>query len=94
MQKTISKFLTCSGEKSKEVKEIEKAEKSKYEINTNLSLARARRLKSDMHDFSSAFLPLVGLSWRIGRSRTLDLPPHLLCSPLSSRRGGSMFWLG
>ena len=40
-------------------KENLKRRKSKYEINTNLPLARARRFKSDVHDFSPPFLPLV-----------------------------------
>ena len=42
--------------KSNEVKEIEKAKQSKYEINTNLPLARACRLKSDVHDPSSIMI--------------------------------------
>ena len=75
-------------------KENVKRWKSKYEINTNLPLARARRLKSDVHDFSPSFLPFVGSSWRTGRGRTLDLPPHLLFLLLSFRCGGSLFWLG
>ena len=71
-----------------------KSGESKYEINTNLPLARARRLKSDMHDFSLSFLPFVGSSWGTGRGRTLNLPPHLLFLLLSFRCGGSLFWLG
>ena len=68
--------------------------KSKYEITTNLPLARARHLESDVQAFSPMFLPLVGQPWRIGRSRNLDLPSHLLCFLLSFRCGGSGFWLG
>ena len=75
-------------------KENLKRRKSKYEINTNLPLARARRFMSDVHDFSPPYLPFVGSSWRTGRGRTLDLPPHFLCFLLSSRCGGSVFWLG
>src|SRR6185312_12968822 len=71
-----------------------KSGESKYEINTNLPLARVCRLKSDVHDFSPSFLPFVGLSWRTGRGRILDLPPHLLFLLLSFRCGGSLFWLG
>src|SRR6185437_7651273 len=63
-------------------------------MNTNLPLARARRLKSDVHDFSPLFLPFVDSSWRTGRGRTLDLLPHLLSLLLSFRYGGSLFWLG
>src|SRR6185436_12163159 len=69
-----------------------KSGESKYEINTNLPLVRARRLKSDVHDSSPSFLPFVGSSWRTGRGRILNLPPHLLCFLLSFRRGGSGFW--
>ena len=76
------------------MKEIEKGRKIKYEINTNLPLARAHRLKSEVHDFSPSILPFVGSSWRTGRGRTLDLPPHLLFLLLSFRCGGSLFWLG
>ena len=95
MQKTLfENFQICSGEKQMRCNENLKRRKRKYKINTNLPLARARRLKSDVHDFSPSFLPLVGLSWRTGRSRTLDLPPHFLCFLLSSRCGGSVFWLG
>ena len=75
-------------------KENLKSGKSKYEINTNFPLARARRLWSDVHDSSPSFLPLVGSSQKTGRGRTLDLPPHLLRLFLSSRCGGSVFWLG
>src|SRR6185312_7261490 len=71
-----------------------KSGESKYEINTNLPLARVCRLKSDVHDFSPSFLPFVGSSWRTGRGRTLDLPPYLLFLLLSFRCGGSLFWLG
>ena len=65
-----------------------KSGESKYEIDTNLPLARAHRLQSDVHDFSPPYLPLVGSSWRTGRGRTLDLPPHLLFLLLSFRCGG------
>ena len=75
-------------------KENLKRWKRKYEINTNLPLARARRFKSDVHDFSPPFLPLVVSPWRTGWGQTLNLPPHLLCFLLSSRCGGSVFWLG
>ena len=71
-----------------------KSGESKYEINTNLPLARACRLKSDVHDFSPSFLPFVGSSWRTGRGRTLVLLPHLLFFLLSFRCGGSLMWLG
>ena len=71
-----------------------KSGESKYEINTSLPLARVRLLKSDVHDFSPSFLPFVGLSWRTGRGRTLELPPHLLFLLLSFRCEGSLFWLG
>ena len=71
-----------------------KSGESKYEMNTNLPSARAHRLKSDVHDFSPSFLPFVGLSWRTGRGRTLNLPPHLIFLLLSFRCGGSLFWLG
>ena len=70
-----------------------KSRENKYEINTNLPLASVHHLKYDVHDFSPLFLPLVGSSWRTGRGRTLDLPPHLLCLLLSFRCGGSVFWL-
>ena len=75
-------------------KENLKRRKSKYEIITNLPLARARRFKSDVHDFSPPYLPFVGSSQRTGRGRTLDLLPHLLFLLLSFRCGGSLFWLG
>ena len=68
-------------------KENLKSGKSKYETNSNLPLARARRLKSDVHDFSPPYLPFVGSSWRTGRGRTLDLSPHLLFLLLSFRCG-------
>ena len=55
-------FQICSGEKQMRCKENLKRQKNKYEINTNLPLARARRLKSDVHDFSPSFLPFVGSS--------------------------------
>ena len=92
-RKQFWKFQTCSGEKQIRCKKMLKSGKSIYEINTNLPLARARRLKSDVHDFSPSFLPF-GSSWRTGWGRILDLPPYLLFLLLSFRCGGSLFWLG
>ena len=66
-ENTFENFQICSGEKQMRCKENLKRRKNKYEINTNLPLARARRLKSDVHDFSPSFLPFVCLSWRTGR---------------------------
>ena len=65
-ENTFENFQICSGEKQMRCKENLKRGKSKYEINTNLPLARVCRLKSDVHDFSPLFLPFVGLSWRTG----------------------------
>ena len=93
-ENTFENFQICSGEKQMRCKENLKRQKSKYEINPNLPLARAHRLKSDVHDFSPSLLPFVCSSWRTGRGRTLDLPPHLLFLLLSFRCGGSLFWLG
>ena len=95
MQKTILKISNMQWRKINKVqRKCWKAEKAKYEINTNLPLARARHLKYDVHDFSPSFLPFVGSSRRNGRGRTLDLPPYLLFLLLSFRCGGSLFWLG
>ena len=94
MQKIILKISNMQWRNTNKVQKMLKSGESKYEINTNLPLARARCLKSDVHDFSPSFLPFVGSSWRTGRGRTLDLPPHLLFLLLSFRCGGSLFWLG
>ena len=96
MQKTILKILNMQwGNQNKSgERNLKKAKWNKFEINTNLPLVRACRFKSDVHDFSPSYLPLVGSSWRTRRGWTLDLPPHLSFLLLSFRCGGSLFWLG
>ena len=76
-ENNFQNFKHAVEKKSKEVKEFEKAEKRKYEINTNLPLARARRLKSDVHDFSSALLTIgrpVLENWTKPNSRPSATP--------------------
>ena len=58
MQKmNFKNFKYAVGENKSGAKKICKGGENKYEINTNLPLARVRRLKSDVHDFSPMFMP-------------------------------------
>ena len=61
MQKMNLKISNMQWRKTNEVQRKFGKAKKKYEINTTLPLARARRLKSDVHD--SSLIMIEHPSW-------------------------------
>jgi hypothetical protein len=87
IEKVLEKFLACKGVLKIQIcsRKNRKFKKSKkwWKVNIRYVPIYLRQGLIILSLMSGTFLllllPLFGLSWRIGRRRTRDLTPHLIC---------------